>query len=60
MLSPFPGPGRGADGFVAAGRELFVTRGSIGIESTGAPAAGDTVRFAASGGRRIGVRRPLH
>ncbi|QHA02164.1 hypothetical protein A6P39_036800 [Streptomyces sp. FXJ1.172] len=45
---------------MAAGRELFVTRGSIGIESTGAPAAGDTVRFAASGGRRIGVRRPLH
>ncbi|MGW1048826.1 hypothetical protein ACWDBD_31230 [Streptomyces sp. NPDC001118] len=37
---------------------VFVTRGSVELEGTGALAAGDAVRFTASGGHRISVNEP--
>jgi redox-sensitive bicupin YhaK (pirin superfamily) len=37
---------------------LFVTRGSVELEGTGALAAGDAVRFTATGGQRISAAEP--
>jgi redox-sensitive bicupin YhaK (pirin superfamily) len=37
---------------------LFVTRGSVHLEGTGTLAAGDAVRFTASGGQRISAAEP--
>jgi redox-sensitive bicupin YhaK (pirin superfamily) len=37
---------------------LFVTRGSVDLESTGPLAAGDAVRFTATGGQRVSASEP--
>jgi redox-sensitive bicupin YhaK (pirin superfamily) len=37
---------------------LFVTRGSVDLEGGGALAAGDAVRFTATGGQRVSASEP--
>jgi redox-sensitive bicupin YhaK (pirin superfamily) len=37
---------------------LFVTRGSVDLEGAGTLAAGDAVRFTATGGQRVSASEP--